>query len=368
MTSACDRCLRYAHLVGHLAPRIAGLLDRPRRRAPGLLALAEHDLIAAVEGGQEAERFLARFEPAAARAGMDRAAVGGVCRHADGYPSALRELSDQPAVLFLRGAPERLASLEADPGVAIVGTRNPSPYGLEMARTLGGGLGAAGLSIVSGLALGIDGAAHRGCLDRGGMPVAVLAGGADLPYPHRHRSLYERVRAEGLVVSELPPGQRAFRWSFPARNRLMAGLAAMTIVVEAAQPSGSLITAEFAQDLGRHVGAVPGRATSRFAAGSNALLAEGAKVVTGPEDVLDELFGVGARPPPEAVAEPVLEPDLRRVLDAVEAGEDLAAIGRVTELRPGRVRAALASLEALGLVRRSGWGEYERVAGAVGSP
>ena len=178
--------------------------------------------------------------------------------------------------------------------MAVVGSRRPSPYGLEMARSLGRGLAAAGIVVVSGLALGIDAAAHRGCLEVAGVPVAVLAGGPDLPYPRSHRRLYAEVVATGLVLSEMPPGQRAFRWSFPARNRLMAGIAGMTVVVEAAEPSGSLITAEFAQDLGRVVGAVPGRVTARMAAGSNALLRDGAAVVRSPEDVLDDLLGAGA--------------------------------------------------------------------------
>jgi DNA processing protein len=369
--AACDCCLRRSYLVGHLAPRIASLLDRGRRnrRAPGLLALEERQLIAAVagSGSAEAERFLDHFEPRAALEGLAAADVRAVCRHSPSYPSGLFDLTDLPAVVFFRGEESALARLADRPAVALVGARRASPYGLEMSHALGRALGAAGLAVVSGLALGVDAAAHRGCLEAGGLPIAVLAGGPDLPYPRRHRALYEQVRQHGLVLSELPAGQRAFRWSFPARNRLMAGLAAMTVVVEAAQPSGSLITAEFAEDLGRAVGAVPGRATSRLAAGSNGLLADGAKLVAGPGDVLDELYGVGAAPcATTAAAEPdpleALEPVQRRVLDAVEESQERGAIGRAAELRPGQVRAALASLEALGLVRRSGLGEYERVA------
>ena len=182
-----------------------------------------------------------------------------------------------------------------EPAVTIVGTRRASPYGTEVAYALGRGLGASGVPVISGLALGIDGTAHRGCLDGGGVPVAVVAGGPDVVYPRRHRSLHEKVRAAGLVLSELPPGTEPYRWSFPARNRIMAGLARMTLVVEAADPSGSLITAEFAKDLGRCVAAVPGRITSTVARGTNNLLKDGATPISGTEDVLDELFGVGVR-------------------------------------------------------------------------
>ena len=179
--------------------------------------------------------------------------------------------------------------------MAIVGTRNPSPYGREVAHSLGRGLGAAGVPVVSGLALGIDATAHRGCLAGGGLPVAVLACGPDVAYPRRHRALHRDVCARGAVLSELPPGVQPFRWSFPARNRIMAGLARMTVVVEAADPSGSLITSDFARDLGRSVAAVPGHVTARMARGTNGLLRDGAVPVTGPADVLDELFGAGVR-------------------------------------------------------------------------
>ena len=295
MSGACDRCLRRAHLVAALAPRIAGLQDRAARPGRALLALDDAELVAAVAGSDATPAaLLCDFHPRRAREAASEAAVDAVCLHEADYPTRLRELVDAPAVVFSRGRTEMLAVLGEEPAVAVVGSRRPSPYGLEMARSLGRGLAAAGILVVSGLALGIDAAAHRGCLEVAGVPVAVLAGGPDLPYPRSHRRLYAEVVAMGLVLSEMPPGQRAFRWSFPARNRLMAGIAGMTVVVEAADPSGSLITAEFAQDLGRVVGAVPGRVTARMATGSNSLLRDGAAVVRSPEDVLDDLLGAGA--------------------------------------------------------------------------
>jgi DNA processing protein len=355
--------------VGLLAPRIAGLLQRPDRRAPALLSLGERELIAAVGGdrGEELGRRLESFEAGRARRELEDAGVGAVCRHCEAFPSALRDLPDCPAVLyFLPGSRERLAAMASAPVVAVVGARRASHYGRTIAYELGRGLGAAGVAVVSGLALGIDAAAHRGALDGGGRAVAVLAGGPDVPYPRTNRALHRRVRDMGVVVSELPPGTRPFRWSFPARNRIMAGLAAMSIVVEAAERSGSLITAEFAEDLGREVGAVPGAVNARLAAGSNRLLRDGAVVVRGPADVLDELLGVGAWERERlagADRAEGLDPRLRRVLDSVEAGEPADSIGREAGLSAREVRAALGQLESRGLIARAGVGAYVRAAG-----
>jgi DNA processing protein len=358
---ACDDCLRRAHLIGLLSGRIAGLVDRPGARAPGLLALPDGELIAAAAGdlGGEVRQRLRRFDAGAERARLDELAVDASCPHGDGYPVRLGDLDDPPAALFSVGP----RPWTADPVVAIVGTRSASPYGLEVAHALGRGLGAAGVTVVSGLALGVDAAAHRGCLDGGGHTIAVLACGVDVPYPKRHAGLHARIAAHGAVISEMPPGQRPFRWSFPARNRIMAGLADMTVVVEAADPSGSLITAEFARDIGRAVGAVPGRITARTAAGVNSLLRDGAIPVTGVQDVLDELFGAGVRPAP-AVPGAAPEPEderLRGVLRAIEAGSAPAEVASRCGLEPSEVRRALARLESMGLIARKGLGSYERV-------
>jgi DNA processing protein len=293
---------------------------------------------------------------------FDQAGVAAVCRHSSVYPRALEQLADAPAVLFVMGRIERLGRLGNEPVVAIVGTRTPSPYGCEVAHSLGRGLGAAGVPVVSGLALGIDAIAHRGCLAGGGVPVAVLACGPDVVYPRRHRALHRQVREEGLVLSELPPGARPFRWSFPARNRIMAGLAQMTLVVEAADPSGSLITSDFARDLGRSVAAVPGHVTSRVARGTNGLLRDGAIPITRPEDVLDELFGAGARGVPPADGEPAepADPHLKRVLRATEGRNSVTAIATETHLTVSEVRAALGRLEAEGWLLRRELGGWQR--------
>jgi DNA processing protein len=364
---SCDSCLRRALLIARLAPRIAGLLDRPRARVAGLLALSEADLLEAV-AGPHSDRLLEELDVLDLGDERERLAGRGVsplCCHSQAYPPLLLELGDPPAVLFALGRLEMLEALRSEPEVAIVGTRNPSPYGREVAYSLGRGLGAAGVPVVSGLALGIDATAHRGCLTGGGVPVAVLACGPDVVYPRRHRRLHERVQESGVVLSELPPGTQPFRWSFPARNRIMAGLARMTVVVEAADPSGSLITTDFARDLGRSVAAVPGRVTSRVSSGTNGLLRDGAVPITGAEDVLDELFGAGMRPlpPQEAVRRDPDDPRLARVLEAAERMGSVGAIAAATKLDSGETRAALGRLEAEGWLVRRDLGGWERTLG-----
>ena len=361
MIDVCPACLRRALLVAHLAPRIAGLLGSGERRATGLLALSEDDLVAAAAGRRvdHALAFLAALDLGAELERLTAAGVLAVCSHSRRYPTLLHDLADPPAVLFGAGRAEVLQLLDVEEAVTVVGTRRASPYGTEVAYALGRGLGSSGVLVVSGLALGIDGTAHRGCLDGGGVPVAVVASGPDVVYPRRHRSLHERVRNAGLVLSELPPGTEPYRWSFPARNRIMAGLARMTLVVEAADPSGSLITAEFAKDLGRCVAAVPGRVTSSVARGTNNLLKDGATPISGTEDVLDELFGVGIRQAPVACSEPD-EPELRAVLAAAGSHESVQGIAEATGRSTQDVRAALGRLEAEGYVVRRDLGGWAR--------
>jgi len=367
----CDACLRRGFLVGRLATRMADLLERRSGRVAEVLALADADLIASVAGADAnaVRSYVEDFDVDAARDCLEAGGVRALCRHQPAYPPQLAVLADAPAVLFVKGAAD-LSALLGDDIVTVVGTRRPSPYGRTMARELGRGLAAADLRVVSGLAIGIDAEAHRGCLERAGTPIAVLACGPDVVYPRTNFAVYERILEHGLVVSELPPGWRPFRWAFPARNRIMAGLAAMTVVVEAAQPSGSLITSTFASQCGRAVGAVPGLVTSRLAAGTNGLLADGARLVTGAVDIVEELFGVdaGARmaaAPGDSATERSqvgLEPVARRLLDAVEAGHDIDAICLEAGLPAREVRAGLARLEASGHVCRDGLGSYHRAA------
>ncbi|HTI16697.1 MAG TPA: DNA-processing protein DprA [Trinickia sp.] len=214
------------------------------------------------------------------------------------YPAALLTMHDPPALLYVKG---RLELLHA-PGVAVVGSRNATPQGLEDAASFARALAAAGLTVISGLALGIDGAAHRAALDAAGATVAVIGTGADIVYPARHRALAHEVAARGAIVSEWPLGTPARRENFPRRNRLIAGLARGVLIVEAAPRSGSLITARLANEMGREVFAVPGSIHAPLSRGCHQLIKEGAKLTETPEDIFDELGVTSPAPPPDASA------------------------------------------------------------------
>ena len=202
---------------------------------------------------------------------MDVTPIETISRRHPAFPPLLAELHDPPASLFVRGEVKALSQ----PGVAVVGARSCSAYGAQVARSVARDLAAAGLVVVSGLARGVDGEAHRGALEGGGKTVAVLGGGIDRDYPRSHAELARRIVAAGAVVSEYPPGVEPAPWRFPARNRIIAGLALATVVVEARERSGALITADFALELGRDVFAVPGEITSSLSAGTNDLVRQG---------------------------------------------------------------------------------------------
>lgn len=254
-------------------------------------------------------------------------------------PPLLRAIHDPPSRLYLRGAgtPELLAQ----PAVAIVGARACSSYGGQVARMLGRELAAAGLVVVSGLARGIDGEAHRGALETDGHTVAVLGCGIDRDYPAAHADLARKIAERALVVSEYESGVEPAPWRFPARNRIIAGLCSATIVVEARERSGALITADFALEEGREVFAVPGEITSSLSAGTNALLRLGATPLTAPADVLESL---GLAPPDPA--RPQLSAVAESLLERLPAGVD--ELVRSSGLSAGDVGAALAELELAG--------------------
>ncbi len=277
------------------------------------------------------------------------------------YPPPLRELSVPPPLLFVRGD---LSALSA-PQLALVGSRQPTPGGADSARSLAAALAARGLVVTSGLARGIDSVAHRAALVAGGRSVAVLGAGLDCIYPPEHRQLAAEVAASGAVVSEFPPGCPPLRGNFPRRNRVISGLSLGVLVIEAAERSGSLITARCAREQGREVMAVPGSPHNPMARGANALIREGAALVECAEDALAELTAQ-FRPLPAAgdaatavdasrvAAAPPLDAGLRVLLEAVgfEPTPVDLAIAR-SRLAPAAVSAALAELELQGLVRRT---------------
>jgi DNA processing protein len=263
-------------------------------------------------------------------------------------PSLLRAIHDPPPRLYLRGSGE--VGLLAGPAVAIVGARACSPYGAQVARMLGRDLAAAGVVVVSGLARGIDGEAHRGALETEGHTVAVLGCGIDRDYPAAHATLAQSICERSLIASEYEPGVEPAPWRFPARNRIIAGLCAATIVVEARERSGALITADFALEEGREVFAVPGEITSALSAGTNALLRLGATPLTAAADVLESL-GIQAPPARAALDNPIL--------DLLPATAD--ELVRKTGLAVGEVIAALAELDIAGLAAE-GDGIYRRLA------
>jgi DNA processing protein len=358
---ACPECLRRAWLLAELAPYIEKIATgAPGSRSPELLRLSNEDLAAAA-APKVASRLLARVAGISERslgAELTAAQCWACCRHDELYPAPLRDAADAPWALIGRGETSLLEGLEPDGIVTVVGARRASTYGREVARELSRELAAAGMAVVSGLAYGIDACAHRGALDAG-LTVAVLGCGADAAYPAAHRSLWRRICDHGLVISELPPGTGVWRWTFPARNRIMAALAGMTVVVEAAERSGSLITADLAADLGRDLGAVPGPISSRSSAGSNNLLAGGACLVRGAQDVLDAMLGPGAA---EVVRSgPSLDAELLDVLGALERGGDNCdAIATELDLPAADAAEALARLEMLGYVSCSLIGTYAR--------
>jgi DNA processing protein len=339
------------------------LLSLPSLTPRRLLVLSqEHPtagacLDAAMEGGVVSETDVGKARSLDAslvaerviNAGARLVAVGDPC-----YPHRLYDLFDPPAGLFVRGAD--LTDME--PCVAVVGARNCSPSGAEIAAALGRSLAGAGGWVVSGAAYGIDGAAHRGALDAG-RSAAVLGCGIDVAYPSRNRRLIERLAEAGAVISEYPPGTRPEPFRFPARNRLVAALSVAVVVVEGAMGSGSMITADHALDMGREVFAVPGAVSSALAQVPLALLRDGAGVIRGPDDLLHDL-GLAPQVPRTHDAPSAIPSGIERtVWEALGRGDLPDGVAAVTHLPLPDVLAALLSLELQGLVSRRG-GRYER--------
>lgn len=281
------------------------------------------------------------------------------------YPALLREIADPPMVLYVHGDRATLAH----PQIAIVGSRNPTSAGKVNAQAFACALARAGLAITSGLALGIDGAAHQGALDAGGVTIAVAGTGLDRVYPPRHRALAHAIVARGALVSEFPLGTPPRAEHFPVRNRLISGLSLGVLVIEAAMQSGSLITARLAGEQGREVYAVPGSIHAPQARGCHALIRQGAKLVETAADVLEELKPLAqvARSTAIAASECVLAPEEEKFLALL--GYDPVTIDALVEnsgLTTPDVSSMLSRLEMRGLVAHGAGGTYQRLGGVDG--
>jgi DNA processing protein len=292
--------------------------------------------------------FARAFDEAGYLGGLEAKGVRWVGRSDPRYPALLAAIHDPPAGLFVRGAAE--LDVLGRAAVGVVGARSCSPYGAQVARMLGRELAAAGLVVVSGLARGIDGEAHRGALEAGGTTLAVLGCGVDRDYPASHAELAARIRATGLVLSEYAPGVEPTPWRFPARNRIIAGLCAATIVVEARERSGALITADLALEEGREVLAVPGEITSALSKGTNDLLRLGATPLTEVGDAL-ELFGLSPAAAKTVELSEVADTVLSRLRDGPASADELA---RATGLDAGALSSALTELELAGVAVAAG--------------
>jgi DNA processing protein len=282
------------------------------------------------------------------------------------YPTALAAIHDPPDTLWIRGDVDVLRT----PCVAIVGSRAASPYGLEVARRLGADLARRNITVVSGMARGVDSAAHRGALEGGGVTIAVFGCGVDVIYPREHRTLAERIGERGALVGEFKPGTPPLKRHFPQRNRIISGLSLAVVIVEAAEGSGSLITADFAMEQGRAVLAVPGNVLGGRNFGAHALLRDGAKLVECADDILEEL-PVSLQPPGPGVRDSGLvkhEPAGRHpashdpVLRSMDEGDayDLDEIAERSGIDRLRLLPRLVELELAGALRRVEGGRFVR--------
>jgi len=354
--------------------------------APGVGPVTARDLLdrfgdaaGVIAAGRQRLRA-AGLEPAAVSTLLDEATPDGVQRDLDWaagerrhlltladprYPDRLRQIHDPPPVLYLLGDPDVLAY----PAIAIVGSRHPTPAGRDIAHAFARHLAGSGLIVNSGLALGIDAAAHEGALDADGLTVAVAGTGVDRIYPARHADLARRIGEHGALVSELPIGTRPTREAFPRRNRILSGLATGTLVVEAALRSGSLITARCALEQGRELFAIPGSIHNPLARGCHALLRQGAKLVETADDVLEELAPLigplpsagtneAEEPAPAGVGEDPEYVRLLACLDWEPRGVD--ELARASRLSAASVASMLLRLELDGVIRSVPGGLYQR--------
>lgn len=359
-------------LVPGLGPKLTrAVLDHFGSAAAVLAASAAQLEAVPMVGATLARRFAEAFRIVNVEAEWAKIAAHGVRVALAGdeeYPARLTAIPDPPALLYLRG---ELTAADAN-AVAIVGSRACTAYGQRVAERIAAGLAAAGWTVVSGLARGIDGAAHRGALAAGGRTVAVLAGGLSSIYPPEHADLAERVAGQGALVTETPMTVDPQPGMFPARNRIISGLCRAVVVVEANARSGALITATHAAEQGREVFAVPGNADSPASAGCLELIRKGARLVRSADDVLEDLRGIAPpdpppmkrpraeSPPPPTGPPPNLDPVQQRVWDALGSPRHADELSRELGLPAGELAVVLMKLEVKRAVRRLPGNQYER--------
>jgi DNA processing protein len=343
---ACAECLARSWLLA----RLAAHLDVVRHRVPAVLDLGDDDLIHEVAGQDKAavRAELAAFHPPAYVEACRAASLELLCRCHAAYPAPLLDLSAEPAVLHIAGGAARFVELVARRPVAIVGARRASPYALETARSLAYGVASCNDTVVSGMAAGVDSAAHEGALGTWGGTIAVLPAAPQRPYPVSGLGLHRRILASGAAVSELGPDVPVRRWMFPARNRIIAALSAMTVVVAARKGSGALTTARLARALQRPLGAVPGQVTSPLAWGPHQLIREGARLVAGRGDI-----GLPDWNPQQEVPK-----GLRPLFDALADGRDFPSAFAAAGLDAQQGLAQLAELELAGHIHRRPGGHF----------
>ncbi len=343
--------VRFRELVDELGDHERALGRAvPASRRDQLLADADALIARATECAARVAVYGLDGEASGASSGVEIGAAPAIV----GYPSRLRDLPDPPPVVYVRGHDEWL---DHTPIVAIVGTRAATAYGERVTREIAAQLARAGALVLSGMARGIDSAAHRGALGSDGRSGAVLGTGVDVAYPVAHRALHAELGARGVLIAEQPPGERATGGSFPERNRIIAALADLVIVIEAGVKSGALITATRALELGRTVAAVPGPIDSPQCAGSNELLRDGAQVIA---SAADALALVRLTAPPRAPAPNVAGTE-RVVWDALSQGAlDLDTLATHTALPAREVMAAVTRLEMSGAVECALTGEVRR--------
>ncbi len=362
--SAEVRALLTMHLIPGLGPRLTAALLERFGSAAAVLGAGAAQLRQVPHIGpklsEDVVEALRRVNVDEELAQMGRHGVRLVVLGTPEYPAALATIPDPPHLLYLRGA---LEPRDAN-AVAVVGSRKCSAYGKRVAERLAADLARAGVTVVSGLARGIDGTAHRGALQAGGRTLAVLAGGLSRIYPPEHKGLAEEVEKSGALLSEATMTQEPLPGMFPARNRIISGLSRAVVLVEAAEQSGALITARHAAEQGRPVFAVPGPVDNPASAGVNALIRDGAILCRGADDVLEELNGVAGQAPaaaPPAAPPPELDERQRRVWEFLaDGGRHLDEMVRQLGLSVTQLSGILLVLEMKKVVRRLPMNRYER--------